>query len=116
MIAMNNEAYADKLKTRRGEIMMTLEHVQKEQRAVDENKDWMDCAASESRRQLLDNLAQWYVNEIRRIDNALIRIAEGKYGFCAACHQPIEARRLATIPEADFCAECQETRDALRAA
>ena len=45
MNAIKNEAYYNKLKNRRGEIIRTLEHVQKEQRTVDENKEWIDRAA-----------------------------------------------------------------------
>lgn len=48
MNAIKNEAYYNKLKNRRGEIMRTLEHVQKEQRTVDENKEWIDRAAHEA--------------------------------------------------------------------
>lgn len=106
-------ACSERLKKRRDEIMMTLEHVQKEQRAVDDNKEWIDHAAYESRVDLLDNLTDWYVKEVARIDDALIRIAEGKYGICLACHGRIEARRLDTSPDAAFCAECQSLREEL---
>jgi DnaK suppressor protein len=116
MIAIKTTTYHDRLRNRRNEIMMTLEHVQKEQRAVDENKDWIDRAAYDSRIHLLDNLAEWYTNETARIDEALIRIAEGRYGLCIGCHNPIEPPRLETTPEAAFCAECQKAREALNAA
>jgi RNA polymerase-binding transcription factor DksA len=116
MIAIKNAQYYEKLNERRSDIMRTLEHVQKEQRAVDENKEWIDKAAYESRCHLLDNLADWYLNERTRIDDALMRIAEVKYGVCLACHQSIEPRRLEKAPEAVFCAACQTTREALSAA
>lgn len=116
MIATKNEGYYERLRTRRNEVMMTLEHVQKEQRAVNDNKESIDKAAYASRVHLLDNLADWYLNETKRIDDALIRIAEGSYGLCLACHQPIELRRLETTPEAAFCSECQKTREGLKAA
>jgi RNA polymerase-binding transcription factor len=112
----NNKLYYDRLRRRRDEIMMTREHLRKEQRTVDENKDWVDRAAYESRVGLLDNLVEWYLKETARIDDALIRIAEGKYGLCLACHAPIEPQRLDTMPEAAFCASCQETREELNAA
>ena len=89
-------------KNRRGEIIRTLEHVQKEQRTVDENKEWIDRAAYESRCQLLDSLADWYVHETTRIDDALTRITEGRYGVCLGCHAPIEPHRLETAPDAAF--------------
>ena len=109
----NNETYYERLRKRRDEIMMTLEHVRKEQRTVDDNKDWIDHAAYASRVDLLDNLIDWYRIETARIDEALIRISQGKYGVCMACHGAIEARRLETVPEAIFCADCQSMREEL---
>ena len=108
-----NEFYYDRLRQRRDEIMMTREHLRKEQQTMDENKDWVDRAAYESRIGLLDNLAEWYLKETARIDDALIRIAEGKYGFCLACHAPIETQRLDAMPDVAFCSGCQESREEL---
>jgi RNA polymerase-binding transcription factor len=116
MIAVKNEVHYNRLRTRRNEVMMTLEHVHKEQRAMDDNKELIDESAYRSRAQLLDSLADWYINETRRIDNALIRIAEGNYGVCLGCRKPIELGRLETTPEAAFCGQCQKTRETLRAA
>jgi DnaK suppressor protein len=113
MNAIKNEEFYNKLKNRRGEIIRTLEHVQKEQRTVDENKEWIDRAASESRCHLLDSLADWYVHETTRIDDALTRITEGRYGVCLGCHEPIEPHRLETAPDAAFCADCQKIREEL---
>lgn len=111
---MNNyEAYHRRLIKRRGEIMRTLDHVRNEQRTVDDNKDWIDHAAYESRVDLLDNLIDWYLKESERIDEALSRIAEGKYGVCLGCREPIEPHRLETAPDAAFCAECQTSREEL---
>ena len=116
MNAIKNPEYYERLKTRRNEVMMTLAHVHKEQRTMEENKDRIDCAAYESRLRLLDNLTCWYVDEIARIDEALIRIAEGTYGICVGCHEPIDARRLETTPVAIFCAPCQAMREELSTA
>ncbi len=45
--------------------------------------------------------------EILEIDAALARIADGTYGTCEICGQPIEAERLAAMPEARTCTPCQ---------
>jgi DnaK suppressor protein len=111
MIAVKNEQYYDKLTRRRSETTRTLQHVQREQRTVDENKDWIDKAAYESRCRLLGSLADWYANETARINAALMRITEGRYGVCLGCRAPIDARLLETIPETAFCAECQRSRE-----
>lgn len=113
MNPIKNEEYVDKLRGRRTEVLRTLEHVHNEQRSVDENKTWIDKAAYVSRCHLLDSLAEWYADEATRIEAALTRITEGRYGVCCACHAPIESHRLEAVPAAAFCAECQATREAL---
>lgn len=113
MIAIRIGPYYGKLRQRRGVIIKTLEHVQQEQREIDENKEWIDKAAYASRAHLLNNLAEWYLDESDRIDSALIRIAEGNYGVCLACHETIAPERLAATPETAFCAQCQKAREAL---
>ena len=113
MIAIRIGPYYGKLRQRRGVIIKTLEHVQQEQREIDENKECIDKAAYSSRAHLLNNLAEWYLDESDRIDSALIRIAEGNYGVCLACHETIAPERLEATPETAFCAQCQKAREAL---
>jgi DnaK suppressor protein len=107
MNATNYDTYHERLRMRRSEVIRTLEHVQNEQRMVDENKEWIDKAAYRSRRELLDSLAEWYVDESSRIDDALIRIRQGGYGICLGCGEPIDPLRLEAGPDAAFCAGCQ---------
>jgi RNA polymerase-binding protein DksA len=113
MNQINNNEHYERLRRRRDEVMMTREHLKKEQRVVDENKDWIDQAAYENRIGLLGDLADWYTQEMARIDDALVRFAEGTYGICLACHAPIGSQRLRVAPEAAFCADCQKVREEL---
>jgi RNA polymerase-binding transcription factor DksA len=110
---INYAPYYERLRRRRDEIIKTRKHLQKEQRVVDENEEWLDRAAYKSRVDLLDSLADWYAKEIVQVEGALARFAEGQYGICLACHRRIERERLDTAPEASFCASCQSTREAL---
>ena len=107
MNALDTKPYDERLRQRRDEIVMTREHLKKEQRVVDENKDWIDPGAYQRRVHLLDGLVEWYAKEMARIEAALVRIAQGTYGFCPACGAPIESHRLKIAPEAAFCADCQ---------
>jgi DnaK suppressor protein len=43
---------------------------------------------------------------LQRIDSALQRIADGEYGFCSACDEPISANRLEVDPGALLCIDC----------
>ena len=102
MIAHTTKKCYEKLQKRQGEITRTLEHVQKERRTVEENKKSIDKAAYQSRCHLLDRLTDWYLKETTIIQQALMRISEGRYGICVACREPIEPLRLETAPEAEF--------------
>jgi RNA polymerase-binding protein DksA len=46
--------------------------------------------------------------ELRRIDNAMRRIAEGSFGTCVDCGQEIPKPRLQAEPTAARCVRCQE--------
>ena len=45
---------------------------------------------------------------LMRINKALERIQKKSYGVCLACTVKIPKKRLNTVPEAEFCIECQK--------
>ncbi|MFT5169990.1 MAG: DnaK suppressor protein [Lysobacterales bacterium] len=45
---------------------------------------------------------------LQRIDDALIRIEKGTYGFCLGTEKPISAARLTALPYAEHCLSHQE--------
>lgn len=47
---------------------------------------------------------------LERIGAALERVAEGEYGDCPDCGEPIGYRRLRAMPETVFCVACLEER------
>ena len=48
---------------------------------------------------------------LKKIDEALIRIDEGTYGWCAETGEPIGIPRLLARPTAALCIEAQERRE-----
>lgn len=40
---------------------------------------------------------------LAKIDRALSRIADGRYGLCSVCGKPIEKARLKALPYVDLC-------------
>ena len=42
---------------------------------------------------------------------ALSRFAEGQYGECVSCEEPVGYARLRARPEAPFCIACQSSRE-----
>jgi RNA polymerase-binding protein DksA len=47
------------------------------------------------------------LDELRAIDAALLRVADGSYGVCEACDKPIDVKRLNVTPQALRCIDCQ---------
>lgn len=48
---------------------------------------------------------------LRRIDDALRRLNEGRYGLCDECSAEISASRLRALPFAELCRDCQDARE-----
>ncbi|MFD7409626.1 TraR/DksA family transcriptional regulator [Streptomyces sp. NPDC059866] len=48
------------------------------------------------------------------VEAALKRMDEGRYGACHLCRRPIARQRLMIVPQARFCARCQQVREAGR--
>ncbi|MFH8976667.1 TraR/DksA family transcriptional regulator [Streptomyces sp. NPDC017890] len=48
------------------------------------------------------------------VEAALARMAEGRYGRCHLCRRPIDRERLMIVPQARYCARCQQVREAGR--
>ncbi|POX36669.1 hypothetical protein C3486_32420 [Streptomyces sp. Ru73] len=48
------------------------------------------------------------------VEAALERIAEGRYGSCHLCRRPVGRDRLMIVPQARYCARCQQVREAGR--
>ena len=93
------------LKARRAELTGDLAGIED---ALDEpvSKDWEDAAVERQGDEVLSALGEHDRAEIRRIDAALDRLAQGTYGECAKCGEPIGEARLAALPDTPFCKNC----------
>ena len=49
--------------------------------------------------------------ELREIDTALERIAEGTYGLCEECGGRVRYSRLSALPSARLCIECKRKEE-----
>jgi DnaK suppressor protein len=47
--------------------------------------------------------------ELQQVEEALRRLARGRYGSCAACGEAIEPERLSAVPYTDRCRSCAES-------
>jgi RNA polymerase-binding protein DksA len=94
----------------RGEIRNVLERSTEEShvRIAEQARDTEDDSFSNL---IVDvNLAEIDRDaaELRRIDNALLRLSAGSYGACIDCGQAIPLPRLEAEPTAKRCVTCQD--------
>ena len=71
-----------------------------------ESGDEIDVASDAVDRNMLDSLGAQDANRLTLINNALLRIQQGKYGLCVKCGKPIPEARLDALPYAFMCINC----------
>lgn len=74
----------------------------------DDAKESADLALRDVISELSLKLGERDSQMIADIDQALLRMKEGSYGFCVKCNKPIDERRLEAVPTARYDAACQE--------
>ena len=57
------------------------------------------------------SILQIRAQSVRRIDEALTRLAADQYGTCAVCGLAISERRLRALPFAVRCTRCEDRRE-----
>ena len=71
-----------------------------------ESGDEIDVASGAVDRNMLDSLNAQDANRLTLINNALLRIQQGKYGLCLQCGKAIPEARLEALPYAFMCINC----------
>lgn len=69
------------------------------------------AAQEESRAAIDEAQALHATHELQQVQAARRRVADGSYGLCLDCGEPIDPRRLAALPAAAYCAACQAVRE-----
>ncbi|MCC6008702.1 MAG: TraR/DksA family transcriptional regulator [Rhodobacteraceae bacterium] len=99
------ETRRQQLMARRAELAARLETIEHE---LDEplDKDLEDQAVDLEDDEVLETLGLQGQKEVRMIDAAMARIAEGEYGYCTNCGAEIASERLDLLPATPFCRNC----------
>ena len=66
----------------------------------------MEGAAEAGGDEVLEEVGNLAVDEIRKIKAALSKIDAGTYGICASCGNEIARKRLEALPYATTCIDC----------
>lgn len=79
--------------------------------AIEKSADQMDEIQYASERDLAIRNLDRDSNLLRQVRTALRRIHDGSYGTCIECEWAISPKRLAAVPWASRCIQCQEVAD-----
>ncbi|MEP7116593.1 MAG: TraR/DksA C4-type zinc finger protein [Acidobacteriota bacterium] len=76
------------------------------------SQDDAELADADLQDELRLSLIQMKAETLDKIDEALLRLEEERYGFCHECDDPIAPGRLEALPFAIRCTACESRREA----
>ncbi|MFM8551787.1 MAG: TraR/DksA C4-type zinc finger protein [Nitrospiraceae bacterium] len=82
-----------------------------QQRRLESAMDVGDQALMDLEREMGISLMEMRNRRRQLIDEALVRLDDGTYGVCAECGVEISEKRLAAVPFAKLCVECQSQQE-----
>lgn len=99
------EARRRQLEARRDELTGRLTRIEGElDQPVSDN--FAEQATEREDEEVLEDLGAASLREVRMIEAALDRIANGSYGTCVRCGDPIGEDRLDVVPATPLCRDC----------
>ncbi|HCL66314.1 MAG TPA: dimethylmenaquinone methyltransferase [Rhizobium sp.] len=102
---MDTTKYENILRQRNLEILARLNKIDRDL-SEQKSPDFEDQATQAENDEVLEEFGQVGETELKAIDAALKRIANGTFGTCVKCGKPISEERLAVVPHTPFCQEC----------
>jgi DnaK suppressor protein len=101
------------LEKKRAELLSRVQaaRASEQEGSSEDAPDLGDRALSTVTRDLSYRLTSGERDIVRRIDDALDRIAAETYGECLNCGKKVQQARLNAVPWARHCIECQELQD-----
>ena len=78
---------------------------------IEKSADALDEVQHASERELAIRNLDRESNLLRNVRLALRRIEDESFGICLHCEEEISPKRLAAVPWAAFCIQCQEQAD-----
>lgn len=73
-----------------------------------ETPDPVDLAVRNYSKNVMLAVSENESKQLALVDEALLRIEDDEYGPCQNCENPINQKRLAAIPWARYCLDCQQ--------
>ncbi|MYQ65322.1 MULTISPECIES: TraR/DksA family transcriptional regulator [Streptomyces] len=95
----------------REQRLFRREQLQQLSRTAPDRADAPPGPADPSRAEVRAALAASARMVLTDVEDALTRMDKGGYGVCHLCRGPIARDRLLIVPQARFCARCQQVRE-----
>lgn len=107
MSKLNLKEIKKKLQTERD---LLVEKLKGNDLSVDDSEtpDPVDLAVRNYSKNVMLAVSENDSKQLGLIDEAVIRIDDDEYGKCQNCEKDINPKRLAAIPWARYCLDCQE--------
>ena len=92
------------------ERALLIEKLKDNDLSVDDSEtpDPVDLAVRNYSKNVMLAVSENESRQLALIDEALLRVDDDEYGLCQNCEQTINPKRLAAIPWARYCLNCQE--------
>jgi DnaK suppressor protein len=97
------------LERRAAELVQVLQR--RDGIAIEKSPEQMDEIQYATQRELAIRNVDRESSLLRDVKDALERIHDGSFGTCTDCESAISPRRLAAVPWASRCIQCQEAAD-----
>jgi len=79
--------------------------------AIEQNADPLDTTQRALELEMATRSLDRNAALVRQIRAAIDRANQGEYGMCLDCEEPISHKRLAAVPWAALCIQCQQRAD-----
>jgi len=101
--------YRNVLEARQAELVQLVRN--RDGIAIEKSPDAFDEVQHATERELAIRNLDRESDLLRNVRAALRRVDEGSLGVCLHCEEDISPQRLAAVPWAAFCIQCQEMAD-----
>jgi len=107
--ATNTNGFKDILTRKEAELARVLSN--RDDIAIEKSADQIDEIQYATERDLaMRNMGRDSIL-LREVKAALQRVGDGSFGACVQCEEEISPKRLAAVPWAPRCIQCQEAAD-----
>ncbi|SPF50813.1 Transcriptional regulator, TraR/DksA family [Candidatus Sulfopaludibacter sp. SbA4] len=107
--ATNTTGFQDILTRKEAELIRVLRN--RDDIAIEKSADQMDEIQYATERDLAICNVDRDSILLREVKAALRRVGDGSFGACVQCEEAISPKRLAAVPWAQRCIQCQEAAD-----